>query len=247
MMKIQFPKSSIKNAFQKTVMKALGIRFATFATLALSTTALAFTFDNDVPDTIRTQMTQDLTFVKTIQSSTQSDLHKQIFGPVSGKTYEEFFNSRVNSVGLNGCGDPDAVACVIPFDDSTKMWITRNYIKFSHPQIARLMVVFHESRHTEDQNDNWPHAQCPDPFRNSSGNSMRSIWTGAPLAGKPACDSTPFGSYGSSMIMLKNISKFCTNCSAKVKMDAGIYADDQLNRITDENAYQQIRNDLYRS
>jgi cyclophilin family peptidyl-prolyl cis-trans isomerase len=53
------------------------------------------------------------------------------------------------------------------------------------------------------------------------------------------------GSYGSSMIMLKNISKYCTNCSDKVKLDAGIYADDQFKRIIDEKAIQDIMSDLY--
>ena len=35
---------------------------------------------------------------------------------------------------------------------------------------------------------------------------------------------------GSSLILLKNVSKFCTTCAQKVKVDAGIYADDQQAR-----------------
>ena len=35
--------------------------------------------------------------------------------------------------------------------------------------------------------------------------------TGTPMAGKPACDKTPYGSYGSALIMVKNIQKFCGN------------------------------------
>jgi hypothetical protein len=107
------------------------------------------------------------------------------------------------------------------------------------------MVVFHESRHTEDANDNWPHATCPTPFLDSHGKDMTSIWTGATLAGEPACDVTPLGSYGSSTIMLKNVQKFCSNCTDKVKMDAGIYADDQMGRITGADAKTQMLKDLY--
>ena len=125
------------------------------------------------------------------------------------------------------------------------MWLTNNYIKFSHPQIARLMIVFHESRHTESQNENWQHARCPQPFLDASGQDMKSIWTGASLAGEPACDTTPYGSYGSSLIMLKNVSKYCVNCSEKVKMDAGIYADNQFTRITDSEARSKIQQDLF--
>ena len=216
------------------------------AAFTLPTTSFAFTFDSNVPSTVQTQMTQDLAFIKTIQSDNQSDLHKQIFGAVNGNSYDRFFNSRVTAVGLNSCGDSNAVACVIPYFDSSKMWLTKNYIKFNHPQVARMMVVFHESRHTEVDNDNWGHATCPSPFLGTDNKPIRSIWTGADLADQPACDETPFGSYGSSMIMLKNISKFCTNCSDKVKMDAGIYADDQFKRIITQDAIRDIKQDLYR-
>ncbi|MEO5970323.1 MAG: hypothetical protein ABIQ95_10390 [Bdellovibrionia bacterium] len=212
----------------------------------LPATSFAFTFDRNVPSAVQVQMTADLAFIKSVKSDNQSDLHKQIFGAVSGDSYSQFFNSRVTAVGLNGCGDSNAVACVIPFYDPSKMWLTKNYIKFSHPQVARMMVVFHESRHTEVRNDNWPHANCPSPFLGTDHKPIRSIWTGADLADQPACDETPFGSYGSSMIMLKNISKYCSNCSDKVKMDASIYADDQFKRIIDQKAIQDIKDDLYR-
>jgi hypothetical protein len=207
--------------------------------------AFSYTFDNDVPQNIKAQMLDDLKFIGTIQGSGASGLHQKIFGQVDGATYDKFFSTRVRGVGMNGCGDGNAVACVIPFYDSSKIWLTKNYIKFSHPQIARLMVVFHESRHTEDAHDNWPHADCPTPFLGQDGKEIKSIWTGASLAGEPACDETPFGSYGSSMIMLKNVQKFCTNCTDKVKMDAGIYADDQFKRIIDADAISQIKADLY--
>jgi hypothetical protein len=223
------------------------LRLALVLALAAPVSAFSYTFDSDVPSDIQAQMLADLNFVGTIQGSGASGLHQQIFGQVDGGAYTKFFSSRVTKVGMSGCGDQEAVACVIPipFFGTTKINLTENYIKFSHPQIARLMVVFHESRHTESKNNNWPHATCPTPFLDANGNDMKSIWTGAPLAGEPACDSTPFGSYGSSMIMLKNIQKFCTNCTDKVKADAGLYADDQFGRITDAKAIQEMKSDLY--
>ena len=65
---------------------------------------------------------------------------------------------------------------------------------------------------------------------------MRSIWTGALLAGEPACDTTAFGSYGTQTILLKNIALNCTNCSEKVKADADIFGQDQLGRIIDASS-----------
>jgi hypothetical protein len=120
---------------------------------------------------------------------------------------------------------------VFLFFDPNKMWLTENFVKFSHPQIARAMVVYHEARHSETKNGNWSHDRCPRPFLDDNGKEKVSIWTGAKLAGEAACDSTPFGSYGSTVILLKNISMFCTNCNDKVKMDSDLYAMDQLGRI----------------
>ena len=221
-----------------------GLSFA-FAVLAVGSSAFAYTVDPSVPAEIKKQLADDLTFIGTIQSETQSGLHQKIFGKVDGGVYNQFFNSRVTAVGMNDCGNPQAVACVIPFFNPSKIWLTQNFIKFSHPQIARMMVVFHESRHTESAHGNWGHATCPTPFLGADGKPIMSIWTGATLAGQPACDTTPFGSYGSSMIMLKNVSKFCMNCTDKVKMDAGIYADDQFKRVIDKDAIDQIKKDLY--
>ena len=205
--------------------------------------AFAYTFDSDVPKNIQEQTRQDLEFMNTIQGSGSTPLHTQIFGAVAGSNYKKWFEDRIQGIGMNSCGGGNAVACVIPMWYPNKMWLTQNYIKFSHPQVARLMVVYHEARHTEGQNGNWGHANCPTPFKDESGKDMKSIWTGASLAGEPACDRTPLGSYGSSTILLRNIQKYCASCTEKVKMDAGIYADDQTGRIIDANAKNQMKND----
>ncbi|OGR58143.1 MAG: hypothetical protein A2X36_16320 [Elusimicrobia bacterium GWA2_69_24] len=217
-----------------------------FGPMSKEFAAMKYTFDSDVPADIQSQMRDDLAFIGGLQGQGASKLHAQIFGAVDGAAYTRFFESRVKGIGMDDCGNGNAVACVIPFFNPWKMWLTQNYIRFSHPQVSRMMVVFHEARHTEVSHGNYPHASCPEPFRDENGNDMTSIWTGASLAGEPACDKTPFGSYGSSMIMLKNIQKFCSSCTDKVKMDAGLYADDQFGRVTDAKARKQIIDDLYR-
>lgn len=213
------------------------------ATSLLSISAFAVSFDGNVPENIQNQMKQDLSFMETIKGSGQTGLHKEIFGAVDGATYKNFFETHINSVGKNSCGGGNAVACVYPFLGK-KMFITDNYIKFEHPQIARLMVVYHEARHTESENGNWAHATCPTPFLGEDGKEIKSIWTGATLAGEPACDSTPRGSYGSSTILIKNVAMFCSNCNEKVKMDADIYAMDQMKRITNPSAKAEMKKDF---
>ena len=214
------------------------------ATALLSSTASAYDYDANLPVAVANQMKQDLAFMATLQGGHVTPFHQQIYGAMDGAGYKGFFESRVRHIGFNSCGGGNAVACVIPSMDPSHIWITNNYIKFSHPQISRLMVIYHETRHTETRNGNWMHAYCPEPFLDSNGNEMKSIWTGASLAGEPACDETPLGSYGSSTILLKNVSLHCDNCNEKVKMDAGIYADDQLGRIIDAQAKANMLKDF---
>ncbi|MBI5881891.1 MAG: hypothetical protein HZB91_02155 [Elusimicrobia bacterium] len=208
--------------------------------------ANGYTFDSDVPAEIQKQMRADLAFINGIQGSGATPLHQEIFGKVDGAVYKEFFESRVSAIGMDDCGNGNAVACVIPFRNPSRMWLTENFVKFDHPQVSRMMVVYHEARHTELRRLFWGHATCPRPFKDSQGRDMKSIWTGALLAGQPACDKTAMGSYGSSTIMLKNIEKHCANCTAKVKMDAGLYADDQLGRIIDKDSRKQMADDFDR-
>jgi hypothetical protein len=163
---------------------------------------------------------------------------------MSGSLYSTWFNSRVKSVGFTEQDMGGAVAYVAPFEDSTKMVLTKNFTSFDHPQIARMMVVYHEARHTEDDKGNWPHATCPTPFKDAAGNDVKSIWTGLLLAGQPGCDDQSIGAYGSSTILLKNISMNCDNCTEKVKMDAGIFADDQINRITNPTSHAALVKDF---
>ncbi len=219
------------------ILTALLLALLTFSSaLASKGPVRELQFDRDVEPALKKQMTDDLAFIGTVKSEKSTPLHQKIFGRVEGSTYSEWFGSRIYSVGKNSCGSATAVACVIPFMDSNKMWVTKNYTQFDHPQIARVSVIFHEARHSEVQNGNWSHATCPRPFRDENGNDMKSIWTGAVLAGQPACDVTPFGSYGSATIFLKNIGMNCANCTEKVKADADLFGTDQLGRVIDAKA-----------
>lgn len=235
-------------------IRAQGLRcFLVLWGLALfcSSNAMALRFASDVPSEVREQAVRDLEFMANLQGTRASSLHTEIFGPrVDGSAYAEFFNSHVSYVGLNECGGDGAVACVIhspiPLPFLVKrMWLTSEYLHFQHPAIAKMMVFYHEARHTERNHGYWTHAKCPAPFQDEHGNEIRSIWTGGNLGGQDACDTSAYGSYSSSLILLKNIQKFCTNCTEKVREDAGIYADDQLKRVIDPEARALILRDLY--
>lgn len=225
----------------------LSRRFFTLFILSLTLfprAVFALQFDANVEPALKNQMLQDLAFIGSVQASSTTPLHQRVFGAVSGPVYSKWFDGRIFSVGKSGCGSANAVACVIPYMDNNKMWVTRNYTQFDHPQIARVSVIFHEARHSEVQNGNWSHATCPNPFRDAQGNDIKSIWTGAVLAGQPACDVTPFGSYGSQTILLKNIARNCTNCNSKVRADADLFGNDQLGRIIDARSKAAMKADF---
>ncbi|MCM0607240.1 MAG: hypothetical protein KA715_14215 [Xanthomonadaceae bacterium] len=201
-----------------------------------------------LPADLQKQYDADLKFMAEIQpAGAATPLHQKIFGDVNGAAYQEFYNSRVKKVVMGNCRSGPAIACVKRSNPST-INLTNNFVKYKHPQVARLMVIYHEARHTEVKNGSWGHKNCPVPFLDrTTGQPMKSIWSGAPLAGEPACDKTPFGSYGSSVILLKNIEKSCKNCTEKVRQDAGLYANDNFGRIVNEDARKQMIQDLYAS
>lgn len=227
----------------KTIQCLKSVLVTLFLVNAMAATSWALDFDSDVSADLKAQVQGDLAFIYGVSGSGQSPLHQEIFGTVAGSTYKSFFESRVLEVGLKDCGGNGAVACVIGYLAANKMWISPLYTRFSHPQIARIMVIFHEARHTENANWHWTHASCPKPFLDEQGHEIVAIWSGAKLAGEKACDTTYLGSYGSSLIMLRNIARRCTNCTDKVKMDADLYSTDQINRIIDSTAKNAIRHD----
>ncbi len=242
----------------------------------------ALSFDSDVPAETQKQVLSDLSMISQIKGSQQTDLHRQIFGQLSGASYRNFFDSHIEAFGMdpfaNDAGNAFAhlsidpvtgaasynirkknpfeipkkedsskakeIAAVIPALGSRKIWLTDNYIRAEVPQIARLMLLFHEARHAEVRSGNWLHSHCPTPFLDENGREIVSIWSGGKLAGQEACDETPFGSYGSSTILMKNIARFCDNCAEKLKMDADLYATDQLQRISTPDAKTRMLQDF---
>lgn len=213
--------------------------------LLLSANSFALTFSKSVSPELKQQFLGDLNFLTSIQGSGGSALQKQIFGGVvAGSSYTNFFNKRIQNVDTNDCGGGAAFACVRPFVSSNTMWIAPNYTKFSVPQVNRLSMLLHESRHTERQNANWGHVNCPIPFLDQNGRDIVGIISGMKLEGQPACDTTALGAYAVGAVYMKNVQKFCTNCTEKVRQDAQLYGDDILKRIIDASAHAQLAKDL---
>jgi hypothetical protein len=195
-------------------------------------------FDATVGTELRRQVQDDFSVLSGIQGARNSTLHREIFGPMEGQAYAHWFSDRVSYFGLSDCGSPQsAVACVEP-KIKRKIWVTKNYTGIDHPQIARVMTLFHEARHTEDEHGNWSHSRCPIFYKE------KSIWTGKGLRWHYACDSTPYGSYASASVMLHNIARYCMNCSGKWIADASLYSNDQIKRVVKRKAKLRLRADF---
>jgi hypothetical protein len=218
-------------------MKKLFIVSFLFSTITSFASVIDLQFDSNVTANLRKQVMGDFELMQNMGASRESPIHQEIFGKVDGSNYLQWFQQRVKYFGFSSCGGPSAVACVKP-QYLNKIWVSGNYTGINHPQIARLMTLYHEARHTEKDKDNWPHAKCPRNF------PYRSIWTGKRLAGNYACDSTVYGSYASASVLLNNISKFCESCSEKTKQDAKIYSDDQVKRVVDAASVARLKQDF---
>jgi hypothetical protein len=203
-----------------------------------STQSMGLEFDPGVPVFLKEQVEGDLQFADSVRNTRVSKLHREIFGSAGQGEALHWFDSRVSYFGYGDCGgSATAVACVQGRNDR-KIWVTRNYVEIEHPQVARVMTLFHEARHTEGHRRNWPHSRCSPFFKH------KSIWTGSDLRWHFACDRTEYGSYGSASVLLNNISRFCSNCTEKVRRDAAIYSEDQVKRIVRRSASLRIKADF---
>jgi len=192
------------------------------------------------------QILEDLDLLGRLTGSGGTPLFQEIFGsPFLGTALLNFFTQRISSFDANSCGGgAGLVGCVRPLVASDVMWLTPSYFSLGLPQIYRLSVLFHESRHTEMIQMFWPHVKCPRPFQGPTGKDIVGILSGVELAGLPACDSTAYGAYAVQAELLKNTELFCQNCSEKIKMDAHLFGEDNLHRIVDPEALKKLRHDV---
>jgi hypothetical protein len=202
-------------------------------------------FSKRVPDDVKNGVLQDLNTTLAIQGNGATPVFVKIFGgPLNGQSLLKFFADRIANFDMDSCGGGSSVAaCVQPNLDPHTMWLTPNYVRWNMPEISRISIIFHESRHTEAQNNFWGHVNCPVPYKDENGNDILGLISGNKMEGQPACDTTPYGAYGLEAVLLKNIQVFCTNCTAKVKMDAMLFANDTYNRISDKKAAEILKKD----
>lgn len=201
-------------------------------------------FNADVPQELRERMSADFGVLGRIHGARASQLHQDVFGPVRGRSYLDFFDGHVRHIGMAECGGAGAVACVKPLQSWDTMWLASGYTTFDMPLVYRLNVLLHESRHTETLRLFWSHDPCPE--RDFFGNPIIGIFSGLNFAGRPACDEKALGAYGVGLIFMMNVARHCDNCSGKMKMDAELYGADTLKRITDRPSYDRLHADLFR-
>lgn len=204
----------------------------------------AVDFERGVPADVMAQVKADLGMVETITAKQKSPLHASEFGSVDGKGYMAWFNERVENFGYDADDHSGAIAYNDSMWNPNHMMVTDYFVKGNLPQAARVMVLFHEARHSEGSKGYWMHSTCPSPYIGDDGKEVKSIFSGLPVSGKAACDRGVAGAYGVSTTMLSNIGRFCENCSEKLKMDADLYAKDQVSRLPARADREKMRQDF---
>lgn len=202
-----------------------------------------FKFSMNMPAALQNQIISDFLDMTSIRGTHQSPLHKKIFGGhgLDGRVYQKFILSRVQE--FEYWSSPNSGVYLMSagaVEGEQKIIISARYYSLSTSleQIIRQALYIHEARHNEEDNE-WAHSPCPSPFLDKSGNAVISILDGQNIVekdGSASCDIVAFGSYGVSLIMARNIQKYCTSCSNESRVAAGKFADNMLLRIIDPKA-----------
>ncbi len=199
-------------------------------------------FDSSVPPELRAQMLDDMAFMASIQGQHDenyrpraSTMHKEIFGPVSGSFYLDFFLARTRKISFDP-SDKDSFLSAHMYYGPRQLMLYKHYTHHTISQLDRLDCLIHEARHAERSDDprfdGWQHSFCDIPFLDANKREVR------------ACDDTLKGGYGVTAVMFNNIARFCTNCTEKVRRDAQLIADDDIKRVNNPDNRKFILQDI---
>lgn len=195
-------------------------------------------FDENFPASTRAQISNDLNFIYQAKLKRHTPLHQKIFG-VNKNAYQDYFETRVKSMGFDGSASADWQAALSD-TEANKIVVAASYIVNNYPQIGRLQILFHEARHAEV--NHWLHTVCPAQLVDYEAHKVLSYRED--LIGELGCDTSELGAYGLTSVLTKNISKYCESCTEKVRMDADFYSEDAASRIVNMKARQRLKIDF---
>lgn len=227
-------------------MRSTVLTTALVSLVLWASSAWGLSYEPSVPPQLAQRIRADLGFVELIRGGPATPLHRKVFGETLGTDDLIWFENRVERIGYtHAIGEQRGTTAYNDSADGQRhhIVVTDWFARPDMPQIARISILFHEARHSEESGAYWPHRKCPKPFRDANGREMRSSYTGLPLAGEYACDATALGAYGVSVIMLMNLAHSCQNCNEKVRNDAAFYAADQLQRLLLRSDRERIKDD----
>lgn len=199
----------------------------------VSVSAFSLQYDESVPDHLKAIVNTDLEFASSLKFEKQTPLFKNIFFEKENAIIQ-FFKSRILSVHFTSA--TLSIYAFVNTGTPHKVTLTGLFLSGT-TQMSRTLIMYHEARHSETIGAHWLHAICPKSFTDGAG---KTITFDASLAGQPSCDTTEVGGYGVAAILGRNISKYCTNCNEKTKMDAEIYAKESEDRIIDIEAKKRL-------
>jgi len=176
------------------------------------------------PQNVQELFNLDHHFLTSLQGSQGSDLHQLLFhGPVNGVVYTKYLDQRITQAQIGDCNSAQAFACWRS-DSPHTMIYPQASLASNPPQMMRIMVLAHEAKHAEPDQDHFAHVNC-------SAAVLYNLGVLVPIVGTHNCDNDLKGAYGTSLVLLKNIENFCANCTDKIKQDADLYSGASLASI----------------
>ena len=191
-------------------------------------------------DDITAKILNDLRSLLSIQGSTATPLHKKFFGdgPLDGLSYLAYV-MRVHDIFEY---DASMVSSA-PFLQAgiDRIYFGKSYFYSSFPLVVRLSALIHEAVHNDTSEAD---QLCPVPFLDEKGRDKITLYGKVKLEGLPACADKYDGPYGRQVVMLKNIEKYCESCDEKMRLEAGRFANELLERFISMEAKKALIDDF---
>lgn len=163
-----------------------------------------------------------------VQGTSSSRYHQQIFGLVSGSSYQRWLLNRVKNIALTSSCNVSAK--VQPELEPNTIYISRcaNLNPSPADTAYWLSILMHEARHLESHKGHWHHDICLDEFQEVL-----------------PCDGSPIGAFGIEKILAANIIKYCQNCSDDFKLQwQQVFEDEQVWKKLKPQAQEDLLRDL---
>jgi len=199
-------------------------------------------FGPDLPCGLQKKLLSSFEWLKKVKLVKTSPLHQSFFGSgQTGQVYLDFVFRADQFTYKMLDSNSSTVARV--YGGRPIVETTQNLFARQEHFIDDLSFLIHEARHIQVGEGRFGHVRCPEGALD--GRAIVGHVSGVDLVGSKACDLSPRGAYAHQIVMLSNISKNCSTCTADERKRAAFVAEQLLQRIVSPAAKSQLLGDIH--